>query len=183
MGITDHYGGLESFSITSRAKLNQYIAELTKFKQSYQTKINLWVGLETSILDGLPFSELNELDYALFEEIETNPRLNYFISQVKSNLTIPVGIAHPQIFFLENSTHILEKEGVFIELNTHYPDRYRGTWAKTVWEKLASTNICISIASDAHDIRRVGDTSDAINFIQENNLSEKVCLPKAHRHV
>ena len=178
LGITDHYGGLERYSIVSPARLDEYIAELKRLKQFYQDKIDVWVGLETAILDGLPFSQLNKLDYILFEDIEMNPRLGYFVSQVKPNLRIPVGMAHPQILLLEKSIDILEKEGIFIELNTHYSDRYKGNWARTVWNKLASKDICISVASDAHDIRRVGDTGDAVRFIKENGLSEKVWLDK-----
>ena len=179
IGITDHYGNLESYSITSISKLDEYITELTKLKQLYQAKINLWIGLELAILDNLPFPQLNRLDYVLFEDIEMDPRLSYFIDQVKPNLRIPVGIAHPQIIFLKNSSHILEKEGIFIELNTHYPDRYRSKWARTVWKQLASKDIHISVASDAHDIRRVGDTGDAISFIEENNLSGKIWLQES----
>ena len=178
LGITDHYGGLERYSITSTRKLEEYIAELKRLKQLHQAKINLWVGLETAILDDLPFLQLNELDYVLFEDIEMNPRLGYLIRHVKPNLRVPVGMAHPQILLMEKSADIVEKEGIFIELNTHYPDRYRGNWARSVWKKLVSRDICISVASDAHNIRRVGDTGDAVRFIQENNLSEKVWLPK-----
>jgi histidinol phosphatase-like PHP family hydrolase len=68
----------------------------------------------------------------------------------------------------------LEKEGIFIELNTHYPDRYRSKWASLVWKKLVSKSINISVASDAHDDRRVGSTMDAIDFIEENNLEDKL---------
>jgi len=181
LGITDHYGGLERYSITSTRRLEEYIAELTSLKQLHQAKINVWVGLETAILDDLPFLQLNKLDYVLFEDIEMNPRLGYLIRHVKPNLTIPMGMAHPQILLLERSAGILEKEGVFIELNTHYPDRYRGNWARSVWKKLVSRDICISVASDAHNIRRVGDTGDAVRFIQENNLSQKMWLPKKHQ--
>lgn len=181
LGITDHYGGLERYSIVSIARLDEYIAELTRLKQLYQAKIDVWVGLETAILDDLPFSQLNKLDYVVFEDIEMNPRLGYFVSQVRPNLRVPVGMAHPQILLLEKSIDILEKEGIFIELNTHYSDRYRGNWARTVWNKLASKDIHISVASDAHDVRRVGDIGDAIRFIGENNLSEKVWLPKKHQ--
>jgi hypothetical protein len=37
------------------------------------------------------------------------------------------------------------------------------------------------VASDAHDIRRVGDTGDALRFIEENNLPEKVWLPRKYK--
>lgn len=174
LGITDHYGDLEEYAIVSTARLDEYIAEMTSLKELYRDKINVWIGLETSILDDLPFSQLNRLDYALFEDIEMNPRLGYFIRHVKPDLKIPVGMAHPQMILLEDSVDILEKEGIFIELNTHYSDRYRGNWAKTVWNKLSSRDICITVASDAHNIRRIGDTSDAIRFIEENNLSGKL---------
>ncbi len=181
LGITDHYGGLERYSIVSIARLDEYMAELTRLKQLYQARIDVLVGLETAVLDDLPFSQLNKLDYVVFEDIEMNPRLGYFVSQVRPNLRIPVGMAHPQILLLEKSIDILEKEGIFIELNTHYSDRYRGNWARTVWNKLASKDIRISVASDAHDVRRVGDIGDAIRFIGENDLSEKVWLPKKHQ--
>ena len=180
LGIADHYGGLESYSIVSTAQLNDYIAELTKLKELYRPRIRLWVALETSILDDLPFEQLNRLDFALFEDIEMNPRLGYFIGHVKPNLRIPIGIAHPQIIFLEKSADTLEKEAIFVELNTHYPDRYRSKWASLVWKKLASRDIRISVASDAHDVKRVGDTSDAISFIEENGLTEK--LMSLHQH-
>lgn len=181
LGIADHYGDLERYSIVSVAKLEEYITELTGLKQLYREKINVWIGLETSILNGLPFPQLNTLDYVLFEDIEMNPRLSHFISQVKPNLEIPVVMAHPQIILLEKSADVLEKEKIFIELNTHYPDRYRSNWARSTWQKLASRDVCISVASDAHDIRRVGDTGDALRFIEENNLSEKVWLPKKYK--
>lgn len=86
LGIADHYGDLERYSIVSVAKLEEYITELTGLKQLYREKINVWIGLETSILNGLPFPQLNTLDYVLFEDIEMNPRLSHFISQVKPNL-------------------------------------------------------------------------------------------------
>jgi histidinol phosphatase-like PHP family hydrolase len=114
----------------------------------------------------------------LFEDIEMAPRLSHFISQVKPNLRIPAGMAHAQIILLEKSGEVLEKDRIFIELNTHYPDRYRSNWAKSIWQKLASRNIRLSVGSDAHDIKRVGDASDAIRFIEENNLSQKLWLPR-----
>jgi histidinol phosphatase-like PHP family hydrolase len=181
LGITDHYGDLEWYSITSVARLDEYFAELTELKQLYQARINLLIGLETSVLDGLPFPQLNRLDYVLFEDIEMDPRLSHFISKVKPNLSIPVGMAHAQVIFLENSADVVEKENIFIELNTHYPDRYRTNWAKSVWKKLASRDIRLSIGSDAHDIKRVGDAGDAIKFINEHNLSKKIWLPGKHR--
>ena len=177
LGITDHYGDLERYAITSIAQLDEYIAELTRLKHLYQPKINIWIGLETSILNGLPFPQLNKLDYMLFEDIEMAPRLSHFISQVKPRLKIPVGIAHAQIILLEKSADIVEKERIFIELNTHYPDRYRSNWAKTIWQKLAPRYICLSVGSDAHDIKRVGDAGDAIRFIERNGLSQKLRLP------
>lgn len=177
LGIADHYGNLERYSIASAARLNEYITELKRLKQLYQSKLHLWLGLETSILDGLPYWQLNHLDFVLFEDIETDPRLDYFISQVKPHLRIPAGIAHTQIIFLENSFLRLEKEKIFIELNTHYPDRYRSNWARSTWQKLAATDIRISVASDAHDTNRVGDTADALKFIKETNLPLTFWLP------
>jgi len=178
LGITDHYGGLEQFSIVSIPQLDEYIGELTSLKRLYHAKINVWIGLETAILDDLPFPQLNTLDYVLFEDVEMGPRLDYLVTHVQPNLRIPVGMAHPQILLLENSADILERERIFIELNTHYPDRYRGNWARSVWNKIVTRDISVSVASDAHNIRRVGDTGDALRFIQENNLSQKVWLPK-----
>ncbi len=177
LGITDHYGDLERYSIASVTQLDKYIAELTRLKQLYRAKINVWIGLETSMLNDLPFPQLDKLDYVLFEDIEMGPRLDYFVSQVKPNLSIPVGIAHTQVILLEKSADILGKEGIFIELNTHYPDRYRSNWARSIWHKLAPRNIRLSVGSDAHDVRRVGDAGDAIRFIEENGLSEKLWLP------
>ena len=179
LGIADHYGGLESYAIISTDKLNQYIAELAKLKQIYHTKINLWIGLETAFLDDLPFALLNKLDYMLFEDIETDPRLGYFLSQVKPNLNIPTGMAHPQIILLENSIDILEQKEVFIELNTHYTGRYESKWSNSVWQKLAAKDIYITVASDAHDLKRVGDISSAIAFLEHNNLTGNLGLPKA----
>jgi histidinol phosphatase-like PHP family hydrolase len=181
LGITDHYGDLEWYSITSIAQLDEYIAELTGLKQLYQPKINIWIGLEMSILNGLPFLQLNKLDYVLFEDIEMGLRLNHLVSQVKPQLKIPVGIAHAQVILLEKSGEVLEKERIFIELNTHYPDRYRSNWARSIWHKLASRDIGISVGSDAHDIKRVGDASDAIRFMEENGLSQKLWLPSKHQ--
>lgn len=181
LGITDHYGHLERYAITSAAQLDEYITELKRLKQFYQPKINIWIGLETSILNGLPFPQLNKLDYLLFEDIEMAPKLTHFISQVKPNLTIPVGIAHTQFILLENSGEVVEKERIFIELNTHYPDRYRSNWAKSIWQKLASRDIHLSVGSDAHDIKRVGDAGDAIRFIEGNGLSRKLRLPVEHQ--
>lgn len=82
------------------------------------------------------------------------------------------------LYLLEKSADILERERIFVESNTHYPDRYRGNWARSVWNKLASRDICISVTSDAYDIGRAGGAGDAMPFIEENNLSEKVWLPK-----
>ena len=181
LGITDHYGGLEQYSIVSIVGLDGYISELTRLKQLHRPKINVWIGLETAILDDLPFPQLNKLDYVLFEDVEMDPRLGYLVTHVKPNLRVPVGMAHPQILLLEKSVDIVEKEGIFIELNTHYPDRYKGNWARSVWDQLLPRDICVSVASDAHNIRRVGDTGDAMRFIKENNLSQKVWLAKKDR--
>ncbi|MBM3166390.1 MAG: PHP domain-containing protein [Chloroflexi bacterium] len=180
LGIADHYGGLASYSIISTSHLEEYIAELTRLKELFQPKIRLWIGLEIAELDSLPFNLLNRLDFALIEDIEMDPRLGYFLSHIKPNLKVPVGIAHPQIIFLENTARILEKEGIFIELNTHYPDRYHSKWASLVWKKLVPTNIRISVASDAHDVKRVGSTMDAIDFIEKNNLRDKLLTLRQH---
>lgn len=178
LGIADHFGGLESYAIVSLQALERYIAELTHLKDQYSSQIYIWRGLETSVLDSLPFDYLNSLDFLLFEDIEADPRLNHFMNNVHPKLKIPVGIAHPQIIFLEKTAGIIEKNDIFIELNTHYPDRYRSKWASIIWNKLAAKEIMISIASDAHDVNRVGDTTDAANYVTENNLSDKLWLPK-----
>ena len=178
LGIADHFGGLEAYAIVSLQSLERYIAELTQLKEQYSSQIYIWIGVETAVLDSLPFDYLNRLDFMLFEDIEADPRLSHFINHVQPKLNIPIGIAHPQIIFLEKTASIIEKNDIFIELNTHYPDRYRSKWAGIVWNKLAAKEIMISIASDAHDVKRVGDTSDAVNYVTENNLSDKLWLPK-----
>jgi len=156
LGITDHFGGLESYAIISLKALERYIAELTQLKQRYGSQICLWVGLETATLENLPFDHLNRLDFMLFEDIEADPRLSHFVEHVQPKLTIPTGMAHPQIIFLEKTADIIEKHNIFIELNTHYPDRYRGKWASIVWKKLVKTEIMISIASDPHNVGEMG---------------------------
>jgi histidinol phosphatase-like PHP family hydrolase len=178
LGITDHFGGLESYAIVSLQALELYVTELTQLKEQYNSQICIWLGLETAELDDLPFDYLNRLDFILFEDIEADPRLNHFVNHVQPKLTIPTGIAHPQIIFLEKTARIVEQNNIFIELNTHYPDRYNGKWASIVWNKLAAKDIKISIASDAHSLKRVGDTTHAVNYVRENNLADRLWLPK-----
>ncbi len=74
---------------------------------------------------------------------------------------------HPWIILLESSTDILEQEGIFIKPNTHYTGRYEKKWSNPLWQKLATKDICITLASDAHDPKRAVDISNAIDLLDQ----------------
>lgn len=178
LGISDHYKKFLVASINSQEKLKKYIEELKGLKEEYSPKITLLIGLEVHILTrNLPLDEINKLDYLLFEDMEDN--LSYYVDRIRPNLTVPVGMAHPRIFSLEDpGLDIIEKNGIAVEINTHYIDNYRNEAAKDVIERMRSKDIRFWVASDAHDADRVGDTEDALNFLKENGLIGSLSWPK-----
>lgn len=177
-GISDHYKKFLAASINSRGEFKRYIDELSRLKEEYSPKIALLIGLEAHILTPkLPFDEINRLDYLLFEDMEH--KLDYYLDQIRPNLAVPVGMAHPRIFSLEDSQlNIIEENRIAIEINTHYIDNYRSEAAKDVMKRMRSKEIYFWVASDAHDASRVGDTGDALNFLKENGLIDRLSWPK-----
>lgn len=149
--------------------------------------------------DELPFEQLNKLDYVLFEYIDTNSEGGVFMPSwngrsleelilIRNKLLIPVGLAHNdmQVHYYKREQEIarmLAEADIFVELsqtllpgqnyggrNSRIGRDYYKHFSKELIEALRVHGVKFVIGTDNHNTLHIGEISDAIDFIAENDL-------------
>lgn len=192
IAITDHCDINGKFiylpSTSPPHPIKDYILEIRSASRNSILKI--YLGIEISIFSSFenvkcPI-EFNSMDFILIETfpartphiVKFDP-LKYAI-QLKENVQIPVGLAHPTLTYIENNFKTIEKNDIFIELNS---DKLipKPNEKEKIFNQLAkiiiSSKIKISIGSDAHIIFSIGGVKDIWNFLMENEFQDRLILP------
>lgn len=155
LGISDH-----QFSINER--LGEYCAELERCRVKYSAKIKLLCGLEIGTRPkpgNLMLSLVNtQLDYCLFESLDSENGMDlYEFLEWRRLFHIPVGLAHTDIFRLEERYNvdmldIMRKNNIFLEINLsgNYDYYYDFMTNAKKRERIQKSGIPLSIGSDTH---------------------------------
>ncbi|MHA1377543.1 MAG: PHP domain-containing protein [Candidatus Helarchaeota archaeon] len=191
VAITDHCDTNGKFMYLRDTKpprpLSEYINKIKEI--SKHSTIKLYLGVEISgSSNNKEFSypkEFNMMDFILVETFfPQNPYstkfdpLKYAI-QLKKNLDIPVGLAHPTITHIENYFEIIKKNDIFIELNS---DKLLSNPSekKHIFNRLKKLLSCckvkISVGSDAHIIFLIGGVQEIWDFVIENDFYDRLIL-------
>lgn len=154
VGITDH-----QFSIG--ANIKNYISYINQCKEKYENKITVLCGLEIGTRpkpDDFLVSYSEQLDYCLFESIDSLVAMDFYeFLEWTRNFKCPVGLAHTDIFSLEQRYDIdiftiLKRYDLFWEINTsgNYTYYYDFITNKEKQERVKNSNIKLSVGSDTH---------------------------------
>ena len=154
VGISDH-----QFSV--RSKIDEYIRELKELKLSYRHLIDVKCGIEIGTRpapDDLLLSKLNQLDYCLFESLDDKRAMDlYEFEQWISMINIPKGLAHTDIFSLEerygvDMIEFMKKNKLFWEINTsgNYTYYYDFLTNRQKQQRISNSKITLSVGSDTH---------------------------------
>ncbi|MBI4447713.1 PHP domain-containing protein [Candidatus Woesearchaeota archaeon] len=189
LGITDHFltNKLENpaeRTISNSKRMQQYIEEIKKARQEGITVL-AGIEIDSSLLNPaiskLPYGDLNQLDFALFEYIQDSevqkemqelrkrfkdvPKeakdvlmLEDLIS-IRKKLSVPVGLAHTNITrdFTPGDMKKLAENNIFIEVHANPSEeetQNQGTLSPQFWDYLkefANYGGKISVGSDTHD--------------------------------
>ena len=191
IAITDHCDANGKFMYIRDTKpprpLKDYISEFRSASKTAPLKV--YLGLEVTSFENnediLIPTEFNSLDFILVETFfpqksyitEFNP-IKYAI-QLKSKVKIPVGLAHPTITHIENNFDLIEKNDIFIELNSDKlisKPYEKVDIFKRLKKLLNSSNVKISVGSDAHIIFLIGGVKEIWDFIIMNNFKNRLIL-------
>lgn len=173
IGISDHFATSKCNSIPAN-ELNKYIKRIEKLKKLYESKINVNIGVEictSSIwckLNELDTDKLNNLDYVLFEYVESFPdsfKLNN-LKDFRKKITCNVGLAHTNPFMLmkkydlEYIANFLSKEKIFWEINVNKGYEYFDelikdmdtNLVKNLFKVFKENSVEITVGSDTHSL-------------------------------
>lgn len=195
LGISDHFA-TSKVRCPHPPQLKEYISRLDEIKQQYRSKLDLLLGVEIDSslkrtdFDSFNYSDINLLDFILIEYVEDplwrGMKLNQFTQFVKK-LTVPVGLAHPDIelcfhkFDARDVIAEFEKNNIFIELDTAWHNARSGKQyyhlAENFFELLKDTDVALAIGTDTHDnIDDVSNIKDAKDFIERKGLERNLEL-------
>lgn len=195
IGITDHAFTKKLSEVYQIKDLDKYIQNLKEYK-IYEPKLKILKGIEIDVsLDyginpkELPFDKLNQLDYILFEYVNTleedwgitgNRDISEIVN-IRNRLKIPVGLAHNDIQKNYNGKEkeiakILGQENIFIELNTCPKGNrrngisYFNHFNEELIGELNKNNVRFVIGTDSHDGNQLAYICTAEEFMQKHNL-------------
>ncbi|MFX1450166.1 MAG: PHP domain-containing protein [Promethearchaeota archaeon] len=192
IAITDHCDANGKFMYIRDTKpprpLIEYISEVRTISENSPLKV--YLGLEITAFQNdetiiFP-AEFNSLDFILIETFF--PQKSYFTEfdpikfaiHLKSRVKIPVGLAHPTISHIENNFDEIEKNDIFIELNSDKliskPQEKEDIFNR-LKKLLTDSKVKISVGSDAHIIFLIGSVKEIWNFIISNNFKNRLILP------
>lgn len=153
IGISDH-----QYSISD---IGEYIFTINELKRKYKDKITVLCGLEIGTRPeprDLILSNLNNIDYCLFECLDSDTAMDFYEFLEWSKLfKMPKGFAHTDIFFLEQKyeidiIRIMKENDFFWEINTsgNYNYYYDFITSPKKQQIIKDSGIKISIGSDTH---------------------------------
>ncbi|MHA1232021.1 MAG: PHP domain-containing protein [Candidatus Helarchaeota archaeon] len=192
IAISDHIDSNGKFMYLrhtgSPKRLDEYIKEI----RAVAKRMNYPIYASAEISDFSNYTvllsnEFKNLDFILIETQKprgpTNPlfdpikRASFIKNQFKN---IPVGLAHPEIEFIEKNIERFQEFDIFIELNgdkltRNYSD-LNGIFHKIKNLLMDYPEIKISVGSDAHQIYMIGGVKRIWEFIISNGLTERLLI-------
>jgi histidinol phosphatase-like PHP family hydrolase len=191
IGISDHFNTRKCNSLFP-GELENYIGILRELQDEYPRVIVL-AGVEIDTdpkrcdLGALPFDLLNQLDYVLFEYVETEEGTSLDdLAPVLSQITVPCGLAHNDIeknfdaWPVDSVVKQIAAAGVFVEINTAWPYKRDGLM---FWEKAERYyrefhgRVPVSVGTDVHhSLAEVYNLEKAYRFLRRNDLMEDLVV-------
>lgn len=185
VAIADHIDNEGTFlylrNVSPPRPFSEYLTAIDEGKKNLNYPI--YSGVEISAFrgkDNYIFPNFAKLDFLLIETYQVQkPNIKSFdpIEKAllcKDKLDIPVGLAHPDLSFIENHMEEFEAYELFLELNTDKlirGDKYQERTLSRLKELLnAHPNVKLSVGSDAHVIYMIGSVQVAWKFLLENDF-------------
>ncbi len=195
IAITDHadvYGRFMYLRAVEEPRpLSEYINEIERVNQN--TQIPIYKGLE--ICKFYPNYEknipdlFNSLDFLIIETFAVqNPEANKFnpleeaikLQKVVKNPLI--GLAHPKINFINDNIEEMEKNNIFLELNSDKLFRDPTGKEKMINDLKILLETCskikLSVGSDAHIMFTIGDIKEVMDFLVANDFLDRIIFYK-----
>lgn len=195
LGISDHFSTDPEKNPRIARRLPDYYEEIKSLGKEFEKQISVKASLE---VDARTYDFLSEksiqvltsqdFDYYLFEYV-TDPYSYYpietrdpiiIISKIKQFKELlsdccPVGIAHMEVRYLkeeklEEVVDDLAEAELFVELNSA-KDNYKHEKFKPIIER---EDIKLSIGSDAHIKKRIGDIEYPLKLLQSYNATKRL---------
>lgn len=195
LGISDHFSTDPEKNPRIARRLPDYYEEIKSLGKEFEKQISVKASLE---VDARTYDFLSEksiqvltsqdFDYYLFEYV-TDPYSYYpietrdpiiIISKIKQFKELlsdccPVGIAHMEVRYLkeeklEKVVDDLAEAELFVELNSA-KDNYKHEKFKSIIER---EDIKLSIGSDAHIKKRIGDIEYPLKLLQSYNATKRL---------
>ncbi|NHI91273.1 MAG: PHP domain-containing protein [Candidatus Lokiarchaeota archaeon] len=190
IAITDHADAQGKFmylrTVEEPKPLSAYINEIKQVRKD--SPIPIYIGLEicefsSNYEENIPIL-FNSLDFILVETFAVqNPSANRFnplkeAIKLKEIFSIPIGLAHPNIDYIVVNIDEIEKNNIFLELNSDKLFRDPIGKDNTI-KKLKDAielhpNIKLSVGSDAHIMFTIGAIKDVMDFIVANDFMDKI---------
>jgi len=203
IGISDHaFSSKLSDQYQVTDVLDYYLARLDEAKNDAEgIDVRAGIEIDVSMLCGvaparLPFDVLDQLDYALFEYVNTENEYWGRVGSrdirelivVRDRLTIPIGLAHNdmQQNFEGREEEIarqLGKNDIFVELNQSEHSSRRGVgrntrdgsdyychFSKKLLDALRKYDVKVVLGKDTHKDEGLADLDDAIEFVRREQL-------------
>ncbi|MBW2967563.1 PHP domain-containing protein [Candidatus Woesearchaeota archaeon] len=192
LAITDHYEYFWTLKMEPN-DIRLYFCVLNHMKETFKNEINLLAGLEIDARlfqeADFPWEHSSDLDLVLFERVFTMDDLKKVID-LRPDLPKKVGLAHPTFDGFPDKAgliRLLEKHGIFVELNTAVhdyvwkrgePPEKLGLFFETqedFFSLIRQSKVEISIGSDHHrGDRRLDDVQKAYDFVKRLNLEKNL---------
>ena len=199
IGICDHaFSKKLSQERQVSYRLEYYINNLDRIN-SYSKKVKLIKGIEIDVSRDygtdparLPYNKLNDLDYILFEYVNSgmewwghvDGRDIYEIIKIRDKIKVPLGLAHNDIQKNfdgreEEIARLLGENDIFLELNQSEGKRnlrdgknYFEHFSYKLIENLAEYSVKVVVGTDMHEYKKsIYSIDAALDFIKSNDLS------------
>jgi len=190
IAITDHCDISGQFmylrDISKPRPLREYIDEVRNLPPVDFLEVFLGIEISGYSSNSAPPSEFAELDFILVETFPAQtPMQQTFdpiekVLELKKNYTVPVGLAHPTLPHIERNIEVLDKNGIFIELNVDKlianPKEQEHVLQRTAELLHSYPSVKISVGSDAHIIFIIGAVKPIWEFLVRNDFLNRVIL-------
>lgn len=171
LGISDHYETIKCHSVC-KGKLGEYIETVNLLKEKYKGQIAIEAGIELCMdqdlveIDKLPYEQLNQLDYVLFEYVEDadayNPISLKQLKAYRDKVTCKVGLAHTDVvtigeqYGFEETIKLLKALDIFWEINVSYAytkellEEEPTSEVETLFQLIRKYDLQLTAGSDNH---------------------------------
>ncbi|TFG04539.1 MAG: PHP domain-containing protein [Promethearchaeota archaeon] len=190
IAITDHCDITGRFmylrDVSKPRPLSEYIAEVRNLPPVDSLQVFLGIEISDFSANTPPPRRFSELDFILVETFPAQTPMQPVYNpiekaiQLKREMPIPVGLAHPTIQHIEQYIEEIEKNNLFIELNMDKlianPREQQSILQKTAEILHSAPKVKLSIGSDAHIIFIIGAVKPLWDFIIRHEFLDRLIL-------